>query len=811
VATETPAVAESPSVEQRARRSWRAIFFAPIGDGRRRRRGSDGVRLIVAVLATLCAVLVLRSNSHPEDVITHVLSPPPYGVRWLVTLFWIGGSFGTIGFLLLLASLAKRWTVVRDLAFAAVGTLVVTGLLIVVLGASGGRPHSIEFEGYTLSFPVLHVALAVGVATAGLPYLSRTVQRLIELIVTLAVLATVVAGHGLPANVLGSMAIGWGVTAAVHLGWGSPLGLPSGEELRMALATVGIDAASVVPTSYQTWGAAHYTVVTSDGETLLVSFYGRDAADAQLVGKLYRLIAYRNSGPPLSLTRVQQVEHESSVTQLAARSGARVPEVLSASEIGPSHDAVLIARSPSGTPLADLGQDSLPADVLDDLFAEMLKLRSARISHGAVSPHTILADTDHRTVTLIDFRNGISNAADFLLDQDLAGAMASAALVAGAEPAARAVVRVVPSEVLTGTLSHLRRAGLDPAITVALKGKKDLLEQLRSTTARRSGIDVPELIEPRRLSWNQVLVAVGSLVGGWALILVLINASHSINTIKSAQWGWVVATALLCGTAYLGGATSSRGSVPGALPLARVVGLELASSFTTLAGGNPAVLATEVRFYQQQGYDTTTAVASGALVSVSSLLVKLVLFLIALPIAWSSFHFGHSLHQGNHAKILWALLVVVTVVGVVLLVLFAVPRWRQHVAEKLRPRLTTIVENFKALATQPVKIVQLFGGQIASQLLVIIALGTSLHAFGANLSLASLVIAATVAGVLASASPAGGGMGVAEAGLILALTAAGISNHQATAAVFVQRTFTAYLPPIIGWFTLMWMRRRDYL
>jgi hypothetical protein len=32
-----------------------------------------------------------------------------------------------------------------------------------------------------------------------------------------------------------------------------------------------------------------------------------------------------------------------------------------------------------------------------------------------------------------------------------------------------------------------------------------------------------------------------------------------------------------------------------------------------------------------------------------------------------------------------------------------------------------------------------------------------------------------------------------------------------TAAVFVQRSFTAYLPPIAGWFILMWMRRKDYL
>jgi uncharacterized membrane protein YbhN (UPF0104 family) len=239
--------------------------------------------------------------------------------------------------------------------------------------------------------------------------------------------------------------------------------------------------------------------------------------------------------------------------------------------------------------------------------------------------------------------------------------------------------------------------------------------------------------------------------------------------------------------------------------------LELANSFTTLAGGQAAVLATQVRFYQQQGFDTTTAVTSGALLSLSSLLIKLLLFLIALPIAWSSFHFGHALHQGSHAKVLYGLLVVVIVVGLVLMVIFAVPRWRQHVKEKLRPKFTTLVDDLKTLSAQPIKLVQLFGGQVASQLLIILALGAALHAFGTQLSVAALVIAATMAGVLASASPAGGGMGVAEAGLILALTAAGISKNQATAAVFVQRTFTAYLPPIVGWFTLMWMRRRDYL
>jgi undecaprenyl-diphosphatase len=769
------------------------------------------MRLLVAIFVVVSAVEVLRSNSHPEDVLTHVLSPPPYGVRWLVDAFWIGGSFGTIALLALLTALARRWTVLRDLVVGAAGALVVSGVLVLWLGASGGRPPSISFDGYVLSFPVLHVAVALGVLTAGLPYLSRTVQRLLELVVFLAILATVVAGHGLPANVVGSMAIGWGVTAVVHLAWGSPLGLPSGDELRVSLSDVGIDAVSVVPSAFQTWGVAHYNAVTRDGDPLTVSLYGRDAADVQLFRKLYRFVLYRDSGPALSLTRIHQVEHESSVTQLAAHAGVRVPEVLVASTVGPSHDGVLIARTPSGVSLPELKESDVTDDALDDLFRQMLALRSARIAHGSLNPHVIVVDVGGGSVALTDFNSGLSNPGTFLLDQDLAAAIACAGLATGPERTVRSLVRVAPGDVIAGALTHLRRAGLDPSITVAMKGKKNLLDQLRTQAAHEAGIEVPELVEPRRLSWNQVLVAVGSLIGGWALIAVLINASHSIDTIRHAQWGWVVATAVLCWSAYLGGAVSDVGSVPGALPIGRVVGLELASSFTTLAGGNAAVLATQVRFFQQQGFDTSVAVTSSALVNVASLLVKLVLFLIAIPIAWSSFHFGNTLHQGNHAGILWTLLGVVVFIGVVLAAIFAVPRWRRHVHEKLRPKLSTVAANFKALATQPVRLVKLFGGQVASQLLVILGLGAALHAFDAHLSVAALVIVSTMAGVLASASPAGGGMGVAEAGLILALTAAGIPSHVATAAVFVQRSFTAYLPPIIGWFTLMWMRRREYL
>ena len=69
----------------------------------------------------------------------------------------------------------------------------------------------------------------------------------------------------------------------------------------------------------------------------------------------------------------------------------------------------------------------------------------------------------------------------------------------------------------------------------------------------------------------------------------------------------------------------------------------------------------------------------------------------------------------------------------------------------------------------------------------------------------------TLASIIGGAAPVPGGAGVIEAGTIAGLTAAGVPQSQAVAAVFIERLFTAYLPPIWGWLTLVWMRRREYI
>jgi uncharacterized protein (TIRG00374 family) len=141
----------------------------------------------------------------------------------------------------------------------------------------------------------------------------------------------------------------------------------------------------------------------------------------------------------------------------------------------------------------------------------------------------------------------------------------------------------------------------------------------------------------------------------------------------------------------------------------------------------------------------------------------------------------------------------------------AVPRLRRLAAEKLRPKARDVWANLTQGASSPRKLVLLLGGSFGGELVVAMALSVSLRAFDDHLRLPILIVVITLAAIIGGIAPTPGGMGVVEAGLILGLTAAGVSEADATAAVFIQRLFTSYLPPIWGWVTLVWMRKRDYL
>ncbi|HTQ89704.1 MAG TPA: lysylphosphatidylglycerol synthase transmembrane domain-containing protein, partial [Streptosporangiaceae bacterium] len=806
--------ASSPA-EQHLLRGWRSVIFAPVGSGQRRRRGSDGVRLAAAVLALLCCLLVIRYDSRVDRAITQVIHPPPWSITWLVTVVYQVGSIGVAVVLVALALLARRWEVARDIGLSAAGTAAVCGILIAVLGSRGGRPAGIVIGDYVMSFPVLQVALFAAVATAGLPYLARGVQRIIEVFIALVALACVVGGHGLPLNVLGSLVIGWGVTAVVRLVFGSPLGLPSAGDVRLLLEEFGIRSGDVHPAARQVWGVAKFEATelhrTDAPGRLGIAVYGRDAADARLLTKAGRFLLYRDSGPSLTITRLQQVEHEAYVTMRAGQADVAVPEIAEAGTAGPSRDALLVSRMPPGTALSDTDAGAISDATLDELYRQLLTLRRARIAHGAISGDAVLIDPAAGTVALADFRNASERASPDLLDRDLASAIAATAVVLGSERAADSAARCLGPELMQGALRQLQKPALDPLLGRSLRGKRSLLPDVRQRAAAAASIELPQLAEARRVSWPTLIMIIGTLVGGWALIGVLIDVSQSFDTVIGADWLWVIMALVLAQLAYVASGVEGVGSVAGPLPFGRAVAVEFANAFSALAGGTAAVFATRVRFFQKQGYDATIALSSGAIMTTSSWIAITVLFLVSLPFAWGNLDLEATPQSGGDSKLVWIILAVVVLVALVAGLVLAVPRLRRLAAAKLRPKLRDVWANLTQVASSPYKLVLLLGGSFGSELLVAMALSVSLRAFGDHLTLPTLYMVIFLAGIIGGISPSPGGMGVVEAGMILGLTAAGVAEADATAAVFIQRLFTSYLPPIWGWITLVWMRRREYL
>ena len=98
-----------------------------------------------------------------------------------------------------------------------------------------------------------------------------------------------------------------------------------------------------------------------------------------------------------------------------------------------------------------------------------------------------------------------------------------------------------------------------------------------------------------------------------------------------------------------------------------------------------------------------------------------------------------------------------------------------------RRRALTRARTALRVLRSPTKVLQLFGGNVVTQVLFGVALAACVEAFGERLSLAELVLINTVVSLFAGLLPVPGGIGVSEAGLTFGLTATGLSSDVAFA------------------------------
>ena len=770
--------------------------------GRRNRRTIDAVLLGVgAVLTGLAGVVAAQAVESDEDI----------AAALTVVLGWAGPLWRTVFLASLVLALViavdvvfrRRWSLARDLLIALLG-LGVAGNLLGRLVESDW--WVIEADMWSRwGFPELRVACVAAVAAIAGPELVRPVRILAAWLVALAALSAVVLEAALPSGVLGALALGVGVGALVRLAFGTAAGVTPAEDVRSALATLGVEVHDLKLAERQRIGAVEYLGHDLRGRPLKVRVLGRDAQDTQRLNRRLRSLAYRD--PPRSVAdgRLEQVEHEALATLMAAQAGVSVPQVVTAA-LGPDGDALIVTRQPDGEPLESADGEQVPDRLLHLLWKEVARLHTAGISHGRLNTSNVIVAPDGPL--LLDLSAATLGAPQSAIDIDVAELLVASTVLVGPDRALRAAVAGAGVDAVAGALPFLQRAALSPHVRDLARHHEVALKDLRAAAAAAAGREEPpELTPMRRVRLKDLALTALLILAAYLLIsqLAEIGFRTIADEVSKADPAWVVVALIVAQTALVGSGISVRGAVATPLPLLPCIVLQSAIKFVNLTVPSSAGrIGMNFRFLQRMGVPRAEAVAAGAVDDLSETFVQLALLLMTLPfvrvdVDTSQFH-----GTGPDSRLVAAIAVAVVVSVAVVL---AVPRLHARVVPGVRSALVGLW----SVARIRRKRLELFGGNIASELLYALALGATCLAYGVDLDLAQLILVNTAAAVLSGLIPAPGGIGAAEASLSAGLIAMGVDESTAFAIAITQRLCTFYLPPIWGYFSLRWLGRKGYI
>jgi glycosyltransferase 2 family protein len=791
----TEAVAALPRVERR----WRPHLLAVAEHGRRNRRTIDGVLLAGGAIVLGLAAAVASAAKTQDDQVAQAL----------VTVFsWADGfwraafvSAAALALLVVVDGLYRRWwALVRDIALALVVEIGL-GLLLGAAVISDWLPVKSDLLA-RWGFPELRLAGITAILVVSGPELVRPARHLALALVLLAAVGAVAIGAADPSAALAGVAFGLGGAAAVRLAFGTVAGVPPTARIREELAVLGLQTADLQPAEHQHVGSSVYVGHDETGRPLTVRVLGRDAQDTQRLARRWRSLAYRDPRHSVAVGRVEQVEHEALATLMAGSAGVHVPEVVTAA-LSSYGDALLVTHQPDLAPLEEAGDAS--DALLRALWKEVALLHGAGISHGRLNLRNVTVV--NRKPVLIDLGAATIAAPQTALDIDVAELLVSSTVLVGPERALAAALDGIGGDAITRALPYLERAALTPHTRELARRHDVALKQLRESAATGCGVSLPELAVVRRVRARDFLAT--GLIALAAYLLITKLAKIGFGTIyhelKGSDPVWVAVAIILAQVTYVSQAFALRGAVETPLPLLPVVVLKSAAKFLNLTvPGSAGSIALNIRFLQKLGAPTGAAVASGAIDGITATVVEILLVLAVVPFVnlnLNTKQISGAVPSGTFIAIIFAALILA--VAIVLLV----PSLHRRVVPSIRTALTSLW----VIARSGRKLGELFGASLATELVYALTLGAAALAYGVHLSLAELIAVNVVASTLAGLVPVPGGIGAAEAALAGGLVALGVPESVAFAIALTDRICTYYLPPIPGYFSLDWLRRKGFV
>jgi uncharacterized membrane protein YbhN (UPF0104 family) len=489
---------------------------------------------------------------------------------------------------------------------------------------------------------------------------------------------------------------------------------------------------------------------------------------------------------------------------MAAQAGVRVPEVVIAA-LGPDRDALIVTRQPDVAPLEVASRDEVGDETLLDLMRQVAVLHRAGISHGRLNLSNVLPSADGPM--LVDLSAATLGAPQSALDIDVAELLVATCCLVGPERTLAGAVDAGFGDTLARVQPYLQRAALTPHTRDLARAHDVGLKQLRAAVSEATGTPVPEIAEVRRIRLKDVLMMAALVFAAYVLIsrLADIGLDTLADELGRADLAWVLVALILAQAALIWSAISVRGAVAAPLALVPCVVLQSAIKFINLTVPSSAGrIGMNLRFLQQQGVPGAQAVASGAVDDASETIVQILLFLIAVSFVNVDVDVDRFSGAGPDMRLLIG-------IGAALLLSAAVVCLVPKVRRKVLPQIQSALAGLWSVARVRRKRVELFGGNVLSELTYALALGATCFAYGAHLNLAELVFVNSAAAVLSGLIPVPGGIGAAEAALAAGLIAVGVDESTAFAIAITQRLCTFYLPPIWGYASLRWLGSHGYI
>ena len=611
------------------------------------------------------------------------------------------------------------------------------------------------------------------------------------IIASTALVGSVSAGSTSTAQGLSFM-VGLAVGLFTRYALGTPTTRPSGADVATTLITAGIPLV-MLRARGGTYTGRHYMAVRADGEQLDVVVLDRDLEGSGLALALWRSIRLRESNDQASgLSMRSQVDRAAMMAYAAESAGVPSPRLELAAMV--SADSALLAyESLDGRaviPGSGMQSDRPTDEELDTAWRAVAAMQARFLAHQNL--HAENVNYAGSGTYLTGLESGTVAAGDVVRRLDIAEMLVTQALQTDVPTAVAAARRVLGDEAVLRALPVLQGVALSSPTRAALRGNKDLLNDLRAgLLAVNPTVDV-EPIDLERLKPRTVFTLILGTVAAYLLLSQLAQVNVA-EVVASADWRWAAVALALSMVTYVGATMSLGGFVPDRLSFLRTLQAQFAASFATLV--SPPTLgavAVNARFLNRSGLPPAAAAATVGVSQVAAFIVHVSLMLLTAIAAGTQADLQFNPPRG--------VIIGVGIAAMIIGGLASISHVRRWLTDRIRPMIDQVIPRLATVAQRPAKLAEGFGGILMLNIAYCLCLVAAVRAFSDDLTIAAISFVYLAGSTLGQAAPTPGGLGVVEAALAAGLTAAGLDSALAVSATLLFRTVTFWLPTVPGWF-----------